>query len=84
MTSRERVERVLSFEMPDRTPVYDLIQNKTYTEDRFDFDIALSGHRDTEASRPKNKFRMLAAIGPFEDVSCAFGMEPFKFFQLLF
>lgn len=75
MTSKERIKRVFNFEKPDRVPTYDLVQTEMYPEDYFDFDIALLGPRDTEESRSKNKFRMLAAIDPFEDLSCAFGLE---------
>jgi len=75
MTSKERIKRVFNFERPDRIPTYDLIQSEMYPEDYFDFDIALLGSRDTEASGSKNKFRMLVAIDPFEDLSCAFGLE---------
>ncbi len=73
MTSRERVKKVFNFEEPDRVPVYDLVGHGVYPED--DFDIALLDHTDTEESRSKNKFRMLAAIDPFEDLSCTFGLE---------
>ncbi len=77
MTSKERIKKVFNFERPDRIPTYDLIQSKMYPEDYFDFDIVLLGCRDTEESRSKNKFRMLVAIDPFEDLSCAFGLESF-------
>lgn len=76
MTSKERIKRVFNFERPDKIPAYDLVQNGMYPADSFDFDIVLLGRRDTEGAKSKNKFRMLTAIDPFEDLSCAFGLEP--------
>ena len=73
MTSRERVKRVFQFEIPDRIPIYDLVQKGVYPEG--DFDIALLNDVNIKKPEVKDKFKMKPIMDPFEDISCALGLE---------
>lgn len=73
MTSKERVKKVLNFEKPDRVPIYDLIKDSIGPE--FDFDMVLLNENKNVGDAVADKFKLKAAIGPFEDLSHTFGLE---------
>ncbi len=73
MTSKERVTKVFNFEIPDRIPIYDLIHDGFYP--RNDFDIVLLDETNYKQIDIEHKFKMRAIMDPFEDLSCAFGLE---------
>lgn len=75
MTSRERINKILNFEIPDRIGVWDHfcdgVFEDIHREEYFDYDIKL-----VDSNRPGNgKFTAFSIQDPFQRACKAFGLE---------
>jgi len=75
MDSKERVKKVFNFELPDRLPVYDLLQNGLNLNPDIDYDIVIVNDLNADGQDVKDKFKMLACVDAFEDLCYTFGLE---------